>query len=152
MDNRDIIDCVNRLIETSKDGEFGFRKCAENSRDLNLRQLLNRRADECRQAASELRVVVGELGGEPEDGGSASAALHRGWVSVKGALTGYSDQALLEECERGEDVAVARYRAALKDDLPPSLRALVERQFAGVQRNHAEMRALRDNERAKKAA
>lgn len=151
MDNHDIIDSVNKLIETSKDGEFGFRKCAEHARDINLRQLLNRRADECRQAASELRAVVGELGGNPEDGGTASATLHRGWLAMKGALSGYSDQMLLEECERGEDVADARYRAALDDDLPPSLRAVIERQYAGVKRNHAEMRALRDQERAKAA-
>jgi len=149
MDNRDIVDSINRLVETSKDGEFGFAKCAEHARDANLRQLLQRRADECRQAAAELRAVVGELGGEPDDGGSASAALHRGWVAVKGALTGHSDKALLEECERGEDVALARYQSALDDDLPPHLRAIVERQYAGVKRNHAEMRTLRDLERAR---
>lgn len=149
MDNRDIVDSINRLVETSKDGEFGFGKCAEHARNGNLRQLLQRRADECRQAAAELRAVVGELGGDPEDSGSATAALHRGWVAVKGALTGHSDKALLEECERGEDVALARYRSALEDDLPPHLRAIVERQYAGVKRNHAEMRTLRDLERAR---
>lgn len=151
MDNRDIIDSVNRLIETCKDGEFGFRTCAERASDVKLRDLLALRADECRQAASDLRVVVGELGGNPEDGGTAGATLHRGWVAVKGALTGYTDRMLLEECERGEDVANARYRDALQDDLPPSLRALIERQYAGVQRNHAEMRTLRNQERAKAA-
>ena len=149
MDNRDIIDSLNNLIETSKDGELGFRTCAEKASDASLRQLLNRRADECQQAASELRVVVGELGGEPDETGSASGKLHRGWVAVKGALTGYTDESLLEECERGEDVAKARYAAALDEDLPPSLRAVVERQYAGVKRNHDQIRALRDQARAK---
>lgn len=151
MDNRDIVDSLNRLIETCQDGQEGFGTCAEHARDLNLKQLLQRRADECRQSAAELRAVVGELGGEAEDSGTATAALHRGWVTVKGALAGHTDKALLEECERGEDVAMARYRSALEDDLPPHLRAIVERQYAGVKRNHAEMRTLRDLERARTA-
>jgi hypothetical protein len=29
MDNDDVIDTLNKLIETCKDGEFGFRACAE---------------------------------------------------------------------------------------------------------------------------
>ena len=88
-----------------------------------------------------------EYGGKPDDGGSASGAVHRGWVSVKGTLAGYSDKAMLEECERGEDAAVARYRKALKEELPANVRALVERQLMGAQRNHDQVKALRDQAR-----
>ena len=73
-----------------------------------------------------------------------SGAMHRGWVSVKGTLGGYSDQAMLDECERGEDAALARYRKALKQNLPPEIKAVVERQAQGVQRNHDQIKALRD--------
>lgn len=73
-----------------------------------------------------------------------AGALHRGWVSVKTALSTQDDKAVLEECERGEDAAVARYRKALKAALPADVRALVERQAQGAQRNHDEVRALRD--------
>ena len=73
-----------------------------------------------------------------------SGAMHRGWVSVKGTLGGYSDQAMLDECERGEDAALARYRKALKQNLPPETKAEVERQAQGVQRNHDQIKALRD--------
>jgi uncharacterized protein (TIGR02284 family) len=73
-----------------------------------------------------------------------AGALHRGWVSVKTALSTQDDKAVLEECERGEDAAVARYRAALKATLPFEVRALIERQAQGARRNHDEVRALRD--------
>ena len=66
-------------------------------------------------------------------------------VAVRASLTGYTDQAMLEECERGEDAALARYRKALRDDtLPEPLRALIQRQEMGVQRNHDQIKALRD--------
>jgi len=64
---------------------------------------------------------------------------------VKTALSTQDDKAVLEECERGEDAAVARYRKALKANLPQDLRALVQRQADGAQRNHDEVKALRDS-------
>ena len=46
------------------------------------------------------------------------------------------DHAVLEECERGEDVAKNAYEAALKKDLPPDIRTVIERQYQGVKENH----------------
>ena len=69
-------------------------------------------------------------------------------VSVKAALSSNDDKAVLEECERGEDAAVARYRKALQSPLPAHVRSIVERQAQGAQRNHDEVRALRDRARA----
>jgi uncharacterized protein (TIGR02284 family) len=149
--NDDTIDILNDLIETSKDGEYGFRTSAEQARASDIKQLFNQRADECRQAAADLQSMVVQLGGTPEDSGSTAGAMHRGWVAVKGTLTGYSDKAILEETETGEDSALESYRKALAADLPPAARALVERQMEGVKRNHAQVRMLRDQARANAA-
>ena len=70
-------------------------------------------------------------------------------MAVRGSLTGYSDQAMLDECERGEDAALARYRKALKEELPEQLMTLVQRQEMGVQRNHDQIKALRDQHKAR---
>ncbi len=147
MGNDDIIDTLNDLIETSKDGEYGFRTAAEYLRNEETKLLFNRRADECGQAVSALQSLVVRLGGKAEDSGSVAGALHRGWVAVKGTLAGYSDKAILEETERGEDAALERYRQALAQPLPADILALVERQHEGVKRNHAQVRALRDQAR-----
>ena len=145
MSNDDIVDTLNDLIETCKDGEFGFTACAKHTQSTELRSVFLQRASECQTAAAELQPYVVQYGGKPDTGGSASGALHRGWVAVRGSLTGYNDQAMLEECERGEDHALARYRKALRDDtLPEPLRALIQRQEMGVQRNHDQIKALRD--------
>lgn len=141
------IDTLNDLIETCKDGEYGFRSCAEHV-EGSLKATLDRYADECRAGASELQSLVTSLGGKAEDSGTATGAMHRGWVSVKGTLAGHSDVAMLNEAERGEDAALERYRDALKNDLPADVRAVVERQYAGVKRNHDEVRSLRNQARA----
>jgi uncharacterized protein (TIGR02284 family) len=147
MTHTDIVDTLNDLIETCKDGEYGFRTSAEHAKSAALRQLLGSRADGCRLAAGELQSLVAELGGKAEDSGTASGALHRGWVAVRSALSGYTDVAILEECERGEDAALERYRNALKKDLPPDVMTVVERQYEGVKRNHSSVRMMRDQER-----
>jgi uncharacterized protein (TIGR02284 family) len=144
-DNDDVIDTLNDLLETCRDGEYGFTQSAEHAKAQDIKTLLLRHADECRGAAAELAGQIRQFGGEPDEGGTTSGAMHRGWVSVRGALSGYTDLAMLEECERGEDAALARYRKALKQDgLPSGVRSLIERQAQGAQRNHDQIKAMRD--------
>jgi len=144
MNNDDLIDLLNDLIENCKDGEYGFRECAEHAKSPELKSVFASRSEDCRRAAQELQQRVTALGGTAEDGGTALGAVHRGWVAARSALTSYDDRAMLDECERGEDVAVAKYRAALQKQLPEDLRSLLERHLMGAQRNHDEIKALRD--------
>lgn len=148
MSTDDVADTLNDLLESYRDGEYGFKECAEHMKVEDIKTLLLRHADECRAAAAELASQIRQLGGTPDEGGTASGSLHRGWVSVRGQLSGYTDLAMLNECERGEDAALARYRKALWEDLPPAIRALVERQAQGAQRNHDQIKAMRDALRA----
>lgn len=145
MDPDTIRKTLNQLLETSRDGEYGFRSCSEHVKSPTLREAMQRQAGECQQGAIELAALVRQFGGEPDEGGSLRGALHRGWVSARAALSTATDQAMVEECERGEDAAVARYREALQQDLPPAVRSLIERQFDGVRRNHDEVRRWRQS-------
>ena len=143
-DRGDVLDVLKDLVECCKDGEYGFRECAEQARDPQLKSTFLQRADDCRRGAQELNDAIRQCGGTPEDGGSAMGAMHRGWVSIKSKLSTYDDKAVLEEAERGEDNAKARYMKALQKDLPPQVRTVVERQMQGVQRNHDQVKMLRD--------
>lgn len=147
-DRGDVIDVLKDLVECSKDGEYGFRACAEQAKREDLKSTFLQRADDCRRAAQELNECLRNYGASIEDGGSAMGAMHRGWVAIKSKLTAYDDKAVLEEAERGEDNAKARYTKALQKNLPADVRALVERQLQGVQRNHDQVKLLRDQFRA----
>jgi uncharacterized protein (TIGR02284 family) len=149
-DRDDVIDALNDLIETCKDGEYGFKACADQAKRPDLKSVLMQRADDCRGGAQELAEQVRSLGGTPEEGGSAMGAVERGWVAVRTTLSTYDDLAVLEECERGEDNALARYRKTLKKPLPAGVKLIVERQMQGVQRNHDQIKMLRDQFRAAK--
>lgn len=147
MENSKVVDVLNDLIENCKDGQYGFSTSAQRVGSVSLRQVLEQRAQDCASAATELQSLVLQYGGKPEQEGSVAGTVHCGWVKVVDAVTGSDDHAILNECERGEDAALARYRAALKeDDLPADVRAVIQRQQQGAQRNHDQIKALRDGQ------
>ena len=148
MDKSDVVDLLNDLIEVSKDGEYGFRECAEHAKSPNIKSTLLSRASDCASGAGELQGLVTTYGGEPETGGSAAGALHRGWVSVRSALTSKDDLAVLEEAERGEDTALKKYREAAAKALPADVQAVVQKQLQGAQTNHDQIKLLRDSLKA----
>ena len=143
---------LNDLVETSRDGEKGFRAAAEDTKNTELQKVFLRRAQDCALSAADLQKLVAQQGGSPEKGGSVAGAAHRGWLNLKAAVSGRPDLAILEECERGEDVAKARYRKALEEPLPEDIRMVVQRQYDGVIRNHDQIRNLRDSYRVAKKA
>lgn len=142
-----VIATLNELIENSLDGEKGFALAANDSKDADLTNVFRQGEQSCRVAAAELQDQVRTLGGNPQDGGSMKAAVHRGWISLKSAASVRDSKAILEECERGEDYAKAKYGEALRQDLPPAVRELVERQYQGVVANHDRVRDLRNQYR-----
>lgn len=142
--NDEVADVLNDLLENARDGEYGFRASAEAVESPNLKQVFDARADSCRDAAAELMPLIVAYGGEPAEGGTTTGALHRGWVKVKDAVGANSEGSILDEAERGEDASLARYRKALKQQLPGDVRSVVQQQMQGAQRNHDEIKALRD--------
>lgn len=140
--NDDVISTLNNLIETCKDGQNGFQTAADGVKRSDLKTLFHTYAQQRAQFAGELQNEVLRLGGDPEKAGSVAASLHRGWINLKSAVTGNDDNAVITECERGEDAAVSNYTDALENDLPENIRTIVERQYGQVKEAHDRIRSL----------
>jgi uncharacterized protein (TIGR02284 family) len=138
------VSTLNNLIETLKDGKNGFESAASDVKDSRIKTVFLECAQERARLAGELQAEVRRLGGDPETSGSVSAAVHRGWINLKNALGG-GEKAILEEAERGEDVAVKSYEKALKENLPVDVAGVVRRQYDQVKRAHDTVRDLRDS-------
>ena len=148
MDSNKAISTLNDLIETCRDGQNGFKEAAENVKSPDLKTFLNQIATERAQFINELQLEVRTLGGDPQKTGSATAAIHRAWIGIKGTLTGKDDHSILNECERGEDSAVEAYKDALKVGLPTKILATVERQFQNIKQVHDRVKQMRDSKAA----
>ncbi len=135
------------LIQTCKDGQEGFAKAADkvakDGRDdlaTRFREFSNQRAD----FAAELEQLALGYGEDDSKSGSVAAALHRGWMSAKDAISGSDPAGVLDAAEQGEDHAKSEYSKALEQDISESLRAVIQRQYSAVQAAHDAVRDLRD--------
>jgi uncharacterized protein (TIGR02284 family) len=134
---------LNKLIETCKDGELGYRAAAESVHNTELASVLG---DYAKQRGLFVRALQGEverLGGKPEERGTAGAAVFRGWIHLKAALSGGDGGAIAAACESGEEVAVGAFEVAVEGDMTGPARVLVEKQARQVGEAHAHMLRLK---------
>ena len=144
MDRDDLIATLNELIETSKDGEEGFRAAADNVENAVLRAFFTEKAERCRQGAEQLQDLIRDMGGAPASSGSMAGAVHRLWVNIRGTLSGMDDASILAECERGEEAAAQTYREALNQPLPEDVRLIVDRHYSEIIANRDCVREMRN--------
>ena len=133
------------LVETLKDGERGFAAAAEKLRDSDRPEwagVLERLSEQRAGFRREIVALGHEYGDDVDASGSAAAALHRGWISLKDALTGDDAGSVLGAAVTGEDHAVSEYEKALQQDLSAGFRDVVERQHAAVVAARDEVKAL----------
>jgi uncharacterized protein (TIGR02284 family) len=128
---------VNGLIETCRDGAHGFRTAAGLVKDPSAEALLVELADKRGALAAALEPHAERLGGRAAAEGTATAAVHRGWMDLKSVLTAGDDQAVLTEVRRGDAVTLRLFEKALAGLLPPSLRDVVEEQEREIRGDHA---------------
>ena len=142
---------LNDLIETLKDGQEGYRAAAADVESSNLKSLFSEYSLQRSKFAGELQALAHSLGEQnPETSGSVAGAIHRGWIDLKAALSSKDEHAILAECERGEDSAVAAYKDALEEkELPSNVIETLRAQAADVKAAHDRIRNLRDSLAAK---
>lgn len=140
----DVISTLNNLIETCKDGQNGFQTAAADVENSNLKSVFYEFGQQRARFVGELQTLVKELGGDPENTGSTAATLHRGWINIKSVLTGKDEAAILNEAERGEDIAKNAYEKAAAMSLPANVSSVIQKQYAEVKMAHDKVRDLRD--------
>jgi uncharacterized protein (TIGR02284 family) len=137
---------LNNLIEILKDGQQGFTEAGRDVQSGDLKAVLSGFATQRDQFATQLQVLAKNFGEDaPARTGSVTGAVHRGWIHLKAAIASRDDHAILEECERGEDAAVAAYQDALAlGDLPANVADVLRQQYGKIAAAHDQVKALRD--------
>jgi uncharacterized protein (TIGR02284 family) len=130
----------NDLVEINKTAAKGYQEAAEEASNGELKSQLSKMSQQRAQFASELSQHAQQYGINPEDtntieglAADAAAAVHRGWINIKSAITGQDDAAILGECETGDATALSAYETALKStELPADARTVIQKQHGEI--------------------
>lgn len=138
---------TKNLIQTLEDGTKGFNDAADKLTDSDRSDLASTFREFAQQRAmfsAELEKMAAAYGDDIDEDGSVVASVHRGWMSLKDAISGSDPDGVIDACVQGEDHAVEQYEEALEDDISPNLRATIAQQFTQVQSTHAQVKGFRD--------
>jgi uncharacterized protein (TIGR02284 family) len=130
------------VLETLEDGTDGYTKGAEKLDNLNDATLAGRFrefASERSGFADELQQMAKSYGDDPDRSGSITATLHRGWMSLKDALSKDSVDAVVGTARQGDDHAIGVYESALGEDISDGLRTVLDRQLTSVRAARASL-------------
>ena len=126
------------LVAINHTGAKGYQEAAEGVTNPQLKTELSQLSQQRAQFASQLSQQASKLGVSADSGTvegaltEAAAAVHRGWINLKSAITGQSDAAILGECETGDATALTAYETALKADLSPDAKTVIEQQRSQI--------------------
>ena len=142
------------LLQTVKDGEEGFQTAAQDVDSKQLRDLFTRLSLERAAFRGELQKLIKSLGEpQPTAEGSVLGAAHRGWIELRAVVASQNEAAILDECGRGEDSAVAAFTKALEQDLPGSVRVVIADQRGKIEASrtlvydlHAKAKGAKDQQ------
>lgn len=144
-----IIEHVNNIIQTNLDRREGYDKAIQQTEDPQLKDLFQDCRNQSDEYISELRQIVNQHGGEPVNDTSTAGDLYRAWMDVKSALSMNNTKAVLQSCERGEDVALSAYRKATDPEESAAVTngevlGSLNKQKDGILTMHNRVKALRD--------
>jgi uncharacterized protein (TIGR02284 family) len=150
--NEKLVEVLNDLIQINNDRVVGYEKAVDETKslDVDLQTIFRKMANDSRKYAAELTQEVNKLGGEATTGTTNSGKIYRVWMDVKATFTGHDRQAVLENCEFGEDAAQKAYKAALASDAEMSadVRNVITDQQSSLKEAHDLIKKYRDAHKA----
>jgi uncharacterized protein (TIGR02284 family) len=128
------------LLELNHTSVKGYQEAAEGVQSPELKSQLSQFSQQRAQFVSQLEQQANQLGISAANDNTieslatdAAAAVHRGWINLKSAITGQNDSAILGECETGDETALKAYDTALQaQDLSPAAKTIIEQQRSQI--------------------
>lgn len=144
MDNKEIVNALNKLIEINNDRFEGYEKAMTEVNDSDLKATFSKFAMQSRKFNVELGREVTKKKGKPAESTTTSGKFYRAWMDIKSSVSGNDRKAVLELCEFGEDAAKEAYKDCLDKNIPADVRTLVTSQYTEILASHNEVKAMRD--------
>ncbi|QIE58808.1 PA2169 family four-helix-bundle protein [Rasiella rasia] len=143
--HNNLVNNLQELLEKNVDAEKGFAKAMQDAKNANLKNFLKHQAAQHGRFVNELDQEIRNLNETPKEGGSVTGKLHRTWIDIKTALTGENDEAVLEECIRGEKASLEEYEERIKqNNFPPQVETILTNQLGEIRGTLSRVKTLED--------
>lgn len=138
---------LNDLVLINNDRVVGYEKAMEELKkeDSDLKLLFQEKVNQSNGYKTELSEEIVKTGHKVETGTTNAGKIYRVWMDVKAFFGGSDRKVVLDNCEDGEDAALAAYNDALSSEgLATDVRSLLTNHLAELRISHDRIKALRD--------
>lgn len=143
--HKEIVNNLQDLLEKNYDAEKGFTKAMQDAKNQNLKRFLLQQASQRGRFVNELSHEIINLNEKPKDSGSFTGDLHRTWIDIKSSVAGNTDEAVLEECIRGEKASWKEYEKKLQNkNFPSNISSVLQNQATEIHNTLNRVKTLED--------
>ena len=136
---------LNDLLEKNYDARKGYTEAMEDINDPALRNYFMMQAERRSHFANELMDRIVSCGGEPIESGSGTGDLHRTWMNIKSTLSGDKEEAILNECIRGDKASLNEYQDAIDNEhLNVADKDIIRKEKAEVEQTLGKIKTMED--------
>lgn len=147
MDYAKSVEALNTLLEINLARAKAYKTACGKTEEYELQALFTRLQDNSEKCTARLASELRALGGTPTETSGISGRFYSAWMDIRAALIGKNQNAILQQCEYGEDIVVATYRNVLQEQahhLGRSQFMVVKTQSDLIRASHEEIKALRN--------
>lgn len=112
------IQLLNQLITINNDRIQGYVTAAEESEEIDVKELFFQYQQTSKRNKSVLVKEVQLMGGIPAEDTQLLGKMYRVWMVFKAKMTGNNPKHLFKTCEYGEETALRAYKAAILRGAP----------------------------------
>ncbi|WP_151088433.1 ferritin-like domain-containing protein [Hymenobacter baengnokdamensis] len=140
MANETIARALTDILNLNRTSVKGYQEAAEEVKSPELKAKLGEFSQQRAHFVADLEGYAKQYGMETKHDTTvesvatdAAAAVHRGWINIKSAITGQSDSAVLEAAETGEATALKAYETVLAStDVPAGAKTVFQQQHDAI--------------------
>lgn len=144
MENDKVVNLLNNLLTKNYDAVKGYKDAAEKIELSTLKTYFHEQADNRSSFEHELKALISKYGGQPSEGTSVTADLHRVWIAIRDSFSN-GEQAIYAECIRGEETFSAEYGEILMDEnVPQDVKEVITTQKRSVDEALGNLKKMKD--------
>ena len=140
MANETISRALTDILNLNRTSVKGYQEAAEEVKNPELKSKLSQFSQQRAGFVSDLEGFAKQYGINDHDtntvesvANDAAAAVHRGWINIKAAITGQDDSSVLAAAETGEATALKAYETALSsNDIPAGAKSVFQQQHDAI--------------------